>query len=334
MSSSGAQHLHALLQAILQLSSAVRPLPGAWSLFHHLVLSMPSPRTATLRRWSHTQLHAATYSSMSLAHATRQAPALVDHPRLVKDAPIDAAQLTSLLALLRTGQHSTILAEGCASPHAARTPTTTPLATTTTSRTCRQQADADRATHAGTISLMMRHYVPYVLYYVSFPCTGDHAALLGCPSTVVDMTDPNINHLYTHHYLPMAREAAASAGLRIHAIDTVTQAVFTMLQYTAPSPSACAAAVAMLADVLVNEHGFIDATVVGEADHPAWHTIAECITRIASANTLGTLRCAEDVTLLFEAAGRMLGEPPGSASTLRGCCTHCCTYCAWLSAFV
>ena len=139
--SSGAR-LHALLQAILQLEVAIRPLPGAWSLFHHLVLSRSSPTTsrtaATLKRWSHTNLHSARYSSVSSAHAIRQPPALLDNQRLV-DAPVDAAQLASLLALLRTGQHTTLLAETHATP-----PISAPMSPRTTASPPRLQQDDDR----------------------------------------------------------------------------------------------------------------------------------------------------------------------------------------------
>lgn len=154
-------------------------------------------------------------------------------------------------------------------------------------------------------------------------CTAsERAPLLGWPEVNIDLTDHDVKTLYQQHYVPMAQEVAASAGLRPHAVDTVTHAVFSMLQETSSSPTACASAVAMLADVLVDADGLINATIAGEPEHPVWHSISECVSRVASANTLGKLRAADDVTLLFAAAGRMLGAPPGMVCTHM----HLCMY--------
>ena len=139
--------------------------------------------------------------------------------------------------------------------------------------------------------------------------------LLGAPDVTVDLTDPNVGHIYEHHYLPLAREAAATVGLRLSAVDSLTQVVFAMLQYSTPSPATCAAAVVMLTDVLVDEHNYMDPTIEAEARHPVWHCMAECVTRVAAANTLGTLRCMEDVVMLFNAADRLLGGTQGTSLT-------------------
>lgn len=233
-------------------------------------------RLSILRRWSHTKLRAAQYSSLSLASAIHQAPALIDHRR-VMDARVDSVQLLSLLALLRAGQHTTLLAEGCST---RQRPCVTPAAArSTTSRMCQQQ-DA-------TPSL--------------------RGPLLGLPEVALDLNDPNVNDLY-NQYLAATRHGTCAT---VPPIDALTRAVSTMLQCATPSPSACAAAVVLITDVLVDRQGRVDPSVITNADHLAWHSMRECVARMATANARGALQCAEDVTMVFEAAGRLLGHPPG-----------------------
>lgn len=159
--------MESVLQLLARLRSVVQPLPGAWNLVHlalpharpaqptSLLHSMQPPLLA-MKRWKHSKLFVAHYSSVSLAQAATQLPVALmrsdDDGRLV-DVPLSLPQINALLSLLRAGYlQGTWMAEDWGGVHCRHggtldnlVPTTPfpPLSTSST-RVCLQQHAAGR----------------------------------------------------------------------------------------------------------------------------------------------------------------------------------------------
>ncbi len=124
--------------------------------------------------------------------------------------------------------------------------------------------------------------------------------------------------MYYNLYRPAHQQAATDESLRPHAVDTLSNAILEQLWTKTLSPSACAAASALLTDIMLSTQGHIHPVFLQEEEHPVWGVLGECASRLATANNQGEEVLVRDVVLLLDAASRLIGPPPVYAGSSGG----------------